>query len=179
MSVKITFEAHSTSLDNEAGLSSGWNDVELSPLGIEQAKDIGDRYKNQHFDIVFCSDLKRSYNSAQIAFCERRDIKFIQDKRLRECDYGDLTQHSSEEIEQQKISRIYLPFPEGESYIDTVHRIQDFLQDLRIKYDDKHVLIIGHRATQYGIEHVINSIPLERLVSAKFKWQPGWEYELK
>ena len=38
--VTIVFEAHSTSLDNEKHLSSGWNDVELSPLGIEQARDL-------------------------------------------------------------------------------------------------------------------------------------------
>ena len=31
--VTIIFETHSTSLDNEKHLSSGWNDVELSELG--------------------------------------------------------------------------------------------------------------------------------------------------
>lgn len=31
--VTIIFEMHSTSLDNEKHLASGWNDVELSELG--------------------------------------------------------------------------------------------------------------------------------------------------
>lgn len=29
---------------------------------------------------------------------------------------------------------------------------------------------------QYGIEHVLNGVPLEKLVTTHFKWQPGWVY---
>jgi len=59
--VTIIFEAHSTTFDNENHLSSGQMDVELSPLGIKQAKELGERYKDQEFDAIFCSDLQRSY----------------------------------------------------------------------------------------------------------------------
>ena len=40
-------------------------------------------------------------------------------------------------------------------------------------------MVIGHRATQYGLEHWINGIPLEKVISAPWQWQPGWEYQLK
>ena len=40
--MKIYFAAHSTTKDNEAHLSSGWKDVELSDLGIQQSKEIRD-----------------------------------------------------------------------------------------------------------------------------------------
>lgn len=66
--VTIVFESHSTSLDNENHLSSGWNDVELSKLGIQQAKDLGKRRMDEKFDAIFCSDLQRSYKTAEIAF---------------------------------------------------------------------------------------------------------------
>lgn len=178
MAIKIIFEAHSTTFDNEAGVSSGWNDVALPPLGIEQAKDFGERYKDKLIDIIFCSDLQRSYKTAAIAFSNREDIHIIQDKRLRECNYGDLTQHLSIDVDAQKISKIHSAFPNGESYTDTTARIADFLKDLLKKYDGKNILIIGHRATQYGIDHIINGIALELLISTKFKWQPGWEYML-
>lgn len=179
MSVKITFEAHSTTFDNEAKLSSGWHDVELSPLGHEQAHDLGVRYKGQHFDCVYCSDLQRSYKTAEIAFAGRGDIQIVRDKRLRECHYGDLTQHPSSEVEKQKLLRIDTPFSNGESYADTSIRMESFLNDLLKKHDGEHVLIIGHRATQYGLGHIIDNIALEQLVNAEFKWQPGWEYQLK
>ena len=177
MSIKIKFETHSTTIDNEAGGSSGWFDVELSPLGLRQSKELGERNRDVRFDAIFCSDLRRSYETAEIAFAVR-DIPIIKDKRLRECDYGDFTRKPSEKVEAQKPQRIAAPFPNGESYNDTTARMKDFLSDLRKDYDGKSVLIIGHRATQYGLDNLINGIPLEQLVSAKFRWQPGWDYEL-
>jgi broad specificity phosphatase PhoE len=178
MTVKITFEAHSTTYDNEAGLSSGWNDTQLSPLGLLQANDLGRRYNSKHFAAIFCSDLQRSYKTAEIAFSGRSDIVIIQDKRLRECNYGNFTQHPSIEVEKNKLSRINTPFPNGESYTDTTNRMRFFLKFILKEYSDKHVMIIGHRATQYGIEHIINGVPLSVLVSERFSWQPGWEYKL-
>ncbi len=175
--VTIVFEAHGTTLDNEAHLSSGHFDVALSPLGEQQSKEMGQRYLGYHFDAIFCSDLQRSYKSAQIAFDNRYPI--IQDARLRECDYGDLTRHPSEEVDQEKINHIDVPFPNGESYNQTNNRMKEFLEDLKKDYDGKRVMIIGHRATQYGLESYINGKDLKDLISTPFKWQPGWVYELK
>ena len=174
--ISIIFEAHSTTFDNENHLSSGHNDVALSPFGEQQAKELGERYQDQEFDAVFVSDLQRSYKTAEIAFRERFPI--IKDKRLRECDYGNLTGHPSDEVEPLKAEHITEPFPHGESYEDCLKRMKEFLDDLRQKYHgrDINVLIIGHRATQYGLEHWINGKSLEELVTTPFRWQPGWVY---
>jgi broad specificity phosphatase PhoE len=176
MSVIIIFESHGTTYDNEAHLASGHFDVELSPLGIKQSGEMGERYKDDRFDAIFCSDLRRSYKSAELAFGDKFPI--IKDARLRECDYGDLTRHPSAEVDRQKIQMIHAPFPNGESYEQTSERIRSFLADLLEKYDGKRVMIIGHRATQYGLEHWINDASLEAVISAAWKWQPGWEYKL-
>lgn len=175
--VEIIFESHGTTHDNETHLSSGHFDVALSPLGIQQSKEMGERYANEHFDAIFCSDLQRSFKSAEIAFGNTFPI--IKDARLRECDYGDLTQHPSSEVDTEKPKRIHEPFPNGESYEQTSLRMKEFLSDLLKNYDGKRVMIIGHRATQYGLEHLIKKIPLEEVIPAPWKWQPGWEYNLE
>lgn len=175
--VTIIFEAHSTSLDNEKKLSSGWNDVELSPLGEKQAKDLGERRKIEKFDAIFCSDLQRSYKTAQIAFGDKFPI--IQDPRLRECNYGNLTQKPSSLVIPEKPKRIKVPFPNGESYEQTSERMKNFLKDLIKNYDGKKVMIIGHRATQYGLEHWIKGISLQEVIQSPWKWQPGWIYKLE
>lgn len=175
--VTVVFEAHSTSLDNEAHVASGHNDVELSELGKRQAKELGERYKNEHFGAIFCSDLQRSYKTAEIAFGQTFPI--IQDKRLRECDYGDLTQHPSNEVDLQKVSHISTPFPHGESYEQTSARMKSFLDDLKKNYDGKRVMIIGHRVTQYGLEHWIKEISLKEIITTPWSWQPGWTYHLE
>ena len=173
--VTIVFESHATTLDNEAYLSSGHNDAGLSTLGEKQAKELGERYRSQNFAAIFCSDLQRSYKTAEIAFGNKFTI--IKDARLRECDYGDLTQHPSSEVDPAKIEHITKPFPNGESYQETSKRMKDFLDDLKKNYESKRIIIIGHRATQYGLEHWINGKSLEELVTTSFKWQPGWEYK--
>jgi hypothetical protein len=40
------------------------------------------------------------------------------------------------------------------------------------------VLIIGHVATRWGLDHVIGGVPLEELAVADFAWREGWEYRL-
>ena len=66
MSVKITYFVHGTTTDNEIEISSGWKDVELSQLGIEQSIALKDKTKDKHFDVVFCSDLQRAVKSVII-----------------------------------------------------------------------------------------------------------------
>ncbi|MBI2637945.1 MAG: histidine phosphatase family protein [Candidatus Sungbacteria bacterium] len=151
--VEIIFESHGTTLDNESRLASGYYDIALSPLGEKQSRKMGERYAGEHFDAIFCSDLQRSYRSAEIAF--GNTILIIKDARLRECDYGDFTRHSSKEVDPEKPKRIKIPFPNGESYEKTNERMKGFLQDLLRDYDGKRVMIIGHRATQYALESMI------------------------
>lgn len=173
--VTIIFEAHSTTYDSEQHLSSGHNDADLSPLGLIQAKDLGMRYKDDNFGAIFCSDLQRSYKTAEIAFGHKFPI--IKDRRLRECDYGDLTKHLSGEVESEKINHISSPFPNGESYHDTSRRMKAFLEDL-LRLNNNKVMIIGHRATKYGLDHWINKLSLERCITNDWQWQPGWTYRL-
>ena len=172
----VIFESHATSTDNEAGLASGHNDVALSELGVAQAKELGRRRQNEHFDAIFCSDLQRSYRTAELAFGAASSV--IKDPRLRECNYGGLTQRPASEVEAQKAAHIHEPFPRGERYADTMVRMRSFLDDLGRDYPGKRVMIIGHRATQYGLEHWLNHVPLAQTVTAPWSWQPGWEYAL-
>ncbi len=174
----IIFEAHATTLDNEAKVCSGWNDVALSDLGEQQARELGERYKDTLFDAIFCADLQRSYRTAQIGFKDLNPKHLFLDWRLRECDYGDLTLAPKEQVEADKINRITEPFPNGESYTEAMERIESFIEDLRTK-EFKRVLIIGSRATHYGLDHWINGKSIETCVLEPMVWQPGWEYQLQ
>lgn len=175
--VKIIFESHATTFDNEKHLASGHNDVGLSPLGKKQAQELGERYEGKHLDAIFCSDLQRSYKTAGIAF-EDRNFPIIKDSRLRECDYGDYSGYPEDEVKHLKLKYVNIPFPNGESYEQAMLRMKSFLKELLEKYDGKRIMVIGHRATWYGLEHLIKGESLKEMITASWKWQPGWEYEL-
>jgi hypothetical protein len=38
--------------------------------------------------------------------------------------------------------------------------------------------VIGHIATRWGLDHIINGVPLENLAREDFAWQEGWEYRI-
>src|SRR3989344_8407092 len=97
MSVAITYFVHGTTIDNEEGISSGCSDAELSELGKKQSEDLIEKIKDKKFDVVFCSDLKRAVDSANITF--GKSVEIIKDVRLRECNYGDFNGKPSEIVE--------------------------------------------------------------------------------
>lgn len=71
MAVQITYFVHGTTEDNEKGLSSGWNDAQLSELGIKQSKELTAKTTHLNFDAV-------ENNTMQIA---ERIIKTVKDNQ--------------------------------------------------------------------------------------------------
>jgi broad specificity phosphatase PhoE len=174
---RVLFESHATSLDNEAALASGHFDVALSASGEQQAREMGERYRGREIDVVFCSDLQRSYRTAELAF-DGRWVTIERDPRLRECDYGALTRRPRHEVLSEPAARLDQPFPGGESYRQAAGRVQEFLRDAAARFDEQVILIIGHRATHYALKHWLNERPLEEVLTAPWQWQPGWSYKL-
>ena len=177
MAVEIVFETHSISVDNERGIATGWLDGELSERGREAARRLGERRRKDGLAAVFASDLGRAVETAELAFGES-GIPIHYDRRLRECNYGELNGMPSAELEKQRASRIDVPYPGGESYRDCVERTRSFLDELLPAYEGKRVLVIGHSATRWALDHLLIGTPLEELVGP-FEWQEGWEYVLE
>jgi broad specificity phosphatase PhoE len=114
--------------------------------------------------------------TVKIAFGEKYPI--IVDKRLREINYGDFNGKPKELIDSIKEKHIKEPFPNGESYEQAVARVQEFFKELKEKYPDKTVLVVRHRATQYGLEIITGQKTLKECLKTPFEWQPYWEYNL-
>ena len=177
MSVEIIFETHSISLDNERGIATGWLQGELSERGTREAKKLGQRRRDDSIAAIFTSDLARAVETAQIAFADL-DLPVFQDRRLRECNYGDLNGMPTAQLEAERSQRIDDPYPGGESYRDVVARTRSFLDDLSPQYDGARVVVIGHSATRWALDHLLLDKRLEEVVGP-FDWQEGWEYVLE
>jgi broad specificity phosphatase PhoE len=181
MSIKITYFVHGTTTDNEKEISSGWSDVELSELGVQQSIALKEKTADKKFDVVFCSDLKRAVRSAELAW--GRMYPIIPDARLRECNYGKLNGAPSAIVEpMQEEECITKRFPEGESYEDVKARIADFLGFLKKNYDGKNVAFVGHKAPQLSLDVLIHGKTWKQALAEDWRktkaWKPGWEYGL-
>lgn len=178
MSIQIIYFVHGTTYDNAMGKCSGWKQTELTDKGKERAIKLGEIRKDTHFDIIFTSDLIRAIDSANLAF---PNVKKIQDRRLRECNYGDLDGEDKSLVVYEE--HIETPFPNGESLKDVEKRIKDFIHFLKDNYEGKTLGIVAHRAPQLAFEVLTKDISWEEANKNDWRktnsWQPGWEYIIK
>ncbi len=174
MTVKIIYMVHGTTQDNIEHLASGHNDIELAPIGVEQAKKLGSQELTK-FDIIFTSDLNRAITTALLAFPGRAPI--IADPRLRECDYGDLTQKKKDWNVSDFIDKKY---PNGESYLDVEARIRAFVEDLKDEFEGKVVGIVAHQGPQLALEVISNKKTWAQAIKEDWRntksWMPSWTY---
>jgi 2,3-bisphosphoglycerate-dependent phosphoglycerate mutase len=177
MTVTVVFETHATSTDNEQGIATGWNDGLLSEAGRLQARELGERRRADGIDAVLSSDLRRAVETASIAFADTGiPVRF--DRRLRECDYGELTGMPRARLDVERVAHVDEPWPGGESWRQAVARVSGLLEELPRAFAGQRVVVIGHVATRWALDHRVNGVPLESLAAEEFVWRPGWEYVL-
>jgi len=91
---KLVLIRHGQSVWNLENRFTGWTDVDLSPIGVEQAKQAGQLLKKHgyNFDAGFCSVLKRSIKTLHIVLEELDHLWIPVQKswRLNERFYGAL-----------------------------------------------------------------------------------------
>jgi len=121
---------------------------------------------------VFCSDLWRAVETAEIAFTGSR-VPVLHDWRLRECDYGTLNGMPAAEMHAGRPDHLDVPYPGGESWRQAVTRAGRFVADLPPRWEGQQVVVIGHVATRWGLDHALRGVPVEDLMAAPFDWRPG------
>src|SRR3954465_14914226 len=135
--MKLIYETHSITVDNERGIATGWLPGELSPEGRRLAAEIGPR--RQDVDVVFSSDLRRAVQTVELAGLT---APHLQDWRLRECNYGELNGAPVDAL-APRAEVVRNPFPGGQSYADVVDLTRSFLADLKQWYDAATVLVVA------------------------------------
>jgi 2,3-bisphosphoglycerate-dependent phosphoglycerate mutase len=177
VAIEVVFETHSTTADNEQGRATGWLPGQLSTLGQAQARRLGRRRAADGISTVFTSDLARATQTASIAFGPS-SIPVLYDWRLRECDYGQRNGMPVAELRAGRREHLDVPYPGGESWRQAITRVSRFLTDLPLRWSGQRVLLIGHTATRWGLDHYLSGIPLDELLDRDFAWQEGWEYRI-
>src|SRR6185312_1979193 len=129
MSIEIVFETHAWSTDNERGFATGWLPGELAEAGRVQARELGERRRGTGLAAVFCSDLHRAVQTAEVAFADQgfQAPPLLLDWRLRECDYGRLNGAPVAEVHGDRAAYLTEPYPGGESWQQAVDRVAGLL----------------------------------------------------
>ncbi|MBR4830577.1 MAG: 2,3-diphosphoglycerate-dependent phosphoglycerate mutase [Bacilli bacterium] len=103
---KLVLLRHGESVWNLENRFTGWTDVELSPNGIEQAKEAGRKLKELGFtfDLAYVSPLKRSIDTLNYCLLEMdlyNKIEVIKSHKLNERHYGALQGLNKDETREK------------------------------------------------------------------------------
>ena len=129
----------------------------LSELGVRQARRLGRRLAGERFDEIYCSDLKRTVQTAELAF---PDCTFTFDKRLREISRGVLEGRLGTELvgEQRDVyaamrrDLFNIRPPGGENYRDLAARAVPWLESLP---ESGKVAAVTHGGVIFALLHHI------------------------
>lgn len=155
----IYLARHGETEANINHICSGFSDSPLTENGINQAKDLGRRLKDVHFDAVFSSDIWRAHHTAKLALLDRQ-LTITTSKLLREKNFGAFEERPYSEhkkeieniLNQMKIITDKERFkikasPTEESEEEAVVRFIRALREISLAYLGKTIFIVSHGAT--------------------------------
>ncbi len=138
---KICIIRHGETDWNKKQKLQGRIDIELNETGIKQAKLLGKHFKNDKWNIVVSSPLRRAYQTAEQISNELSIKDILIEDDLVERDYGlasGLTKSEREKLYPEK------NYPGIEDKKKLEERMVNCILNLSKKYKDKNILIISH-----------------------------------
>ncbi len=184
---KLFIFRHGQTTDNLAHIFSGFRQSDLTQEGIEEAKQIGEKLKNEKATKAWQSDLIRSQHTLELALNGyHQNVEIFTDARIKERDYGDLSGLNKDEIAKQNPQQYKLwhrsydvPPPNGESIQMVEVRVMSFLNEIlpTLKPDD--VVFISASANSIRpmrkfFEHMTN----EQICSYEYEPAQIFEYQI-
>src|SRR2546430_694451 len=99
--MRLILIRHGQTPCNLAEIWHGWDNCDLTPLGLEQAGAVGRRLAGERIDAVYCSDSPRAVQTAQ-AVAAPHGLEPIPDAGLRERGAGEYEGIAVAEIERRR-----------------------------------------------------------------------------
>ena len=148
---EILLIRHGETVWNEQGRMQGQHDSPLTPLGLQQARQLGRRLKHVSFTALYSSDLGRAHQTARcIADATGHDI--VADEGLRERHFGIFEGMTNTEI-KNAYPDLYEHFarrdphfcmPGGESASSFSVRCVGALESIALRHRGETIVVVTH-----------------------------------
>lgn len=136
----------------------------LTEQGRKQARQAGDILQQQKVDVIYCSPMARTMQTAQ-AIADATGAIIIVDDRLREVGMGghegkvipvhdlELSKQLRKEKAAMKSPQSTYHLPGMEPWDELQKRITDFFDDILPKHRSEHIVVVSHGDPIYNIRH--------------------------
>ncbi len=182
---------HGESEWNRQNRFTGWVDVDLSPRGVEEARQAGMLLRELPIELIFTSTLRRAWRTAEIVreVLGRPDIPIERSSALNERHYGELQGLNKDEVrrrygeEQFRLWRrsYEVAPPGGESLADTQRRVVPYYRQRIVPelQQGKNVLIVAHGNSLRALLMELEHIPPEQIPQVEIPTGVPHVYELE
>lgn len=143
--MKITFIRHG---ESEANVGHFINDdpakpVHLTPKGQAQAESLATALDAETFSRAYVSEFPRAQETIHILL-RGKTIPLDIDARLNERKSGMDGQPVNAFNDQVLRDPLHFKTPDGESFLQQMERLKDFLDEIAARHPDAHVLAVSH-----------------------------------
>lgn len=152
--ITLFLTRHGRTTFNERGITSGWDNSELTQEGRKQAARVGQYLLQSPPATILCSTLQRAIDTAHIiqSVCggnieQREDLKEKNLGILQGIPEVDYQKHMHA---VQGDVNAYRP-EGGESRDDVSTRVRKVIQEVQDRFNNQTVLIVGHHSTNRSI----------------------------
>ncbi|WP_345979858.1 histidine phosphatase family protein [Sulfurimonas sp. HSL3-2] len=168
----ITLIRHADVDDRYKMRYNGHIDISLSPEGEQQALLLAEHFKDEKFDGVFCSDLKRA---RQTLAPFGLHVEPVFTDKLREKSWGRHEGMSFNEIVESE-EFVYEDFMQwitaldGEEYEAYIQRVKEFFLEYLPSLQMKNILVMTHAGVIRVLISIIDELGLEEAFCIKFDY---------
>ncbi len=150
---------HGETLWNQESRVQGITDIPLSEKGIEEAKALKKEVDTLKIDVVVSSPLSRARDTAKYLVGNRLPINI--DDRIQERDWGRNEGMLISETDTWDCWDVILntKVQNIECLQDFMKRVSEFIEDMKVRYPDKNVLVVTHSAVVRVIHYLLGTIP--------------------
>ena len=143
----------------------GWSEATLDECGKLEAKRLAKEFKDIKFDVIYCSDLERAFETASAIRKFQPQAQMKSTMALRTMNFGKLQGVPREEVEDQVDALFrsweslpWIPAPGGESIADFQGRLHTFIEQVLNASEHETILIVTHmRVINYLIGYIMNN----------------------
>jgi broad specificity phosphatase PhoE len=157
--VQIILVRHGATDWNLEHRCQGASDRDLSDVGLQQAKEIAVRLRQETIHAVYSSDLKRARRTAEV-ISQHHNLPVQIEASIRELDHGHLEGLTFNEIKQNyndfltrwRSEPAELQVPGGERLADVAERAWQGLNKIAARHEIAHtIVIVSHNFPIVGI----------------------------
>ena len=146
--MKLILVRHGETYENVAKVSQGHMNTQLTEKGIQQAKEVAEKLKDEKIDSCYSSDLDRCSDTAKEIVKFHPHLKIILSPELREQAKGK-SEGQSHDIVYAKFNQANVPYhlwdyDGGETLLEVSKKVISFVDNLKKKHPEKTILLVSH-----------------------------------